>query len=68
MAYAPQQPWILNCTLRDNILFGEEKEELRYQEVIDACALRHDLRVLTAGDRSEIGEKVSCDIDIYVSL
>lgn len=27
MAYAPQQPWIQNASIRDNILFGKDFDE-----------------------------------------
>ncbi|KAJ2233691.1 hypothetical protein IWW45_003979, partial [Coemansia sp. RSA 485] len=57
VAYAPQQPWIMNATLRDNILFGLKYDDVFYNRVIDACALRPDLDVLAAGDMTEIGEK-----------
>uniref|UniRef100_A0A8B9TPU0 Canalicular multispecific organic anion transporter 1 n=1 Tax=Anas platyrhynchos TaxID=8839 RepID=A0A8B9TPU0_ANAPL len=42
---------------RDNILFGSELDEARYQQVIKACALLPDLELLPAGDQTEIGEK-----------
>ncbi|KAJ2873875.1 hypothetical protein GGH93_002885 [Coemansia aciculifera] len=57
VAYVPQQPWIMNATLRSNILFGLKYDEAFYNRVIDACALRPDLDMLTAGDMTEIGEK-----------
>ncbi|XP_064001683.1 ATP-binding cassette sub-family C member 2 [Pogoniulus pusillus] len=57
LAYVPQQAWIQNATLRDNILFGSELDEKRYQQVIKACALLPDLELLPAGDQTEIGEK-----------
>ncbi|KAJ2215008.1 hypothetical protein EV179_002538 [Coemansia sp. RSA 487] len=57
VAYAPQQPWIMNATLRDNILFGLKYDEYFYNRVIDACALRPDLAIYSAGDMIEIGEK-----------
>ncbi|KAJ1932426.1 hypothetical protein EC988_009461, partial [Linderina pennispora] len=43
VALVPQQPWILNATLRENILFGNKLEQEFYDRVIDACALRADL-------------------------
>lgn len=55
----PQQAWILNDTLRGNILFGRPYEKERYDSVIAACALQSDLASLPAGDLTEIGEKVS---------
>lgn len=60
MAIAPQQPFIQNATLLDNVLFGNDLDAERYKMVIDACALQEDLRLLPAGDATEIGEKVSC--------
>ena len=30
----------------------------RYEQVIDSCALRSDLKILPAGDSTEIGERV----------
>lgn len=57
IAYAPQQAWIQNTTLRDNILFGKEFNEILYNKVIRACSLELDLQLLPAGDITEIGEK-----------
>lgn len=53
----PQQAWIQNATLKDNILFGLSKENSRYTKVIHACALKADLDMLPAGDTTEIGDK-----------
>ena len=58
IGYVPQQAWIQNCTLRDNILFGCEMQDDLYNQIIDACALQPDLDILPAGDKTEIGEKV----------
>ncbi|XP_071419361.1 ATP-binding cassette sub-family C member 2 isoform X2 [Pithys albifrons albifrons] len=57
LAYVPQQAWIQNATLKDNILFGSDLDEARYQQVLKACALLPDLELLPAGDQTEIGEK-----------
>ncbi|CAM5157939.1 unnamed protein product [Natator depressus] len=57
VAYVPQQAWIQNTTLKDNILFGLELDEARYQRVVEACALLPDLKLLPGGDLTEIGEK-----------
>lgn len=58
MAYVPQQAWIQNASLRDNILFGKPYNEQKYCCVLEACALTPDLEVLPGGDMTEIGEKV----------
>ncbi|XP_028989330.1 ATP-binding cassette sub-family C member 3 isoform X3 [Betta splendens] len=57
VAYVPQQAWIQNATLRDNILFGKPYNEKKYRCVLEACALTPDLEVLPGGDMTEIGEK-----------
>ena len=57
VAYAPQQAWIMNATIRDNILFGEPYDDNRYNAIIDACGLRIDIEALPAGNDTEIGEK-----------
>ncbi|CRL02706.1 CLUMA_CG015844, isoform A [Clunio marinus] len=56
-AYVPQQAWIQNSTLRDNILFGRPYDKNFYDKVVEACALVPDLAMLPAGDQTEIGEK-----------
>ncbi|XP_019920175.3 multidrug resistance-associated protein 1 [Magallana gigas] len=57
VAYAPQQAWILNATVEDNILFGMKMDRTRYYTVLETCALLPDLTILPAGDQTEIGEK-----------
>ncbi|XP_029933187.1 canalicular multispecific organic anion transporter 2 isoform X3 [Myripristis murdjan] len=57
VAYVPQQAWIQNATVRDNILFGKPYNEQKYRCVLEACALTPDMQVLPGGDMTEIGEK-----------
>ncbi|CAK6982138.1 multidrug resistance-associated protein 1-like isoform X1 [Scomber scombrus] len=57
VAYVPQQAWIQNATLKNNILFGQDRKESWYHRVVEACALLPDLDILPAGDATEIGEK-----------
>ncbi|CAG2101474.1 unnamed protein product, partial [Medioppia subpectinata] len=57
LAYVPQQAWIQNATLKDNILFGKEFDSKKYRKIIKACALKSDLLTLAGGDETEIGEK-----------
>ncbi len=57
-AYVSQTPFILNTTLRENILFGLPFDHHRYNHVLDACCLRADIEQLGgAGDLTEIGER-----------
>lgn len=57
VSYVPQQPWMQNQTVRQNITFGKRFDEYFYNRVLDACALYKDLSVLPFGDMTEIGEK-----------
>lgn len=57
VAYCAQQAWLLNDTVKNNILFGSEFNEERYNAVIHACALAKDIEIWEAGDATEIGEK-----------
>ncbi|KAH7096201.1 multidrug resistance-associated ABC transporter [Auriculariales sp. MPI-PUGE-AT-0066] len=56
-AYVPQVAWLQNATIRENILFHLPFDEIRYQRVLEACALISDLKILEDGDESEIGER-----------
>lgn len=65
VAYVPQQAWIQNATLKENIMFGQERKESWYHRVMEACALLPDLEILPAGDSTEIGEKVQPSCTVY---
>ncbi|CAF3572283.1 unnamed protein product [Rotaria sordida] len=56
-AYVSQESWIQQMSFRDNILFGKTYNEEWYKKVIDACALKNDIKSLgPAGDHTLIGE------------
>ncbi|CAL1696210.1 unnamed protein product [Somion occarium] len=57
IAYHAQESWVLNETIRNNILFGAPYDEERYNAVIEQCALERDLGLFDAGDQTEVGEK-----------
>ena len=57
VAYASQVAFILNTSIRDNILFGNEFDLDRYNKVLDACCLRVDIEQFSSGDMTEIGER-----------
>jgi ABC-type bacteriocin/lantibiotic exporter with double-glycine peptidase domain len=44
-------------TIRNNILFGREFDKALYLNTIKSCQLERDLKILPAGDMTEIGEK-----------
>ena len=57
LGYAAQQSWILNATIRDNILFGQPFDERRYLMAIRDAALVTDLEQFPDGDLTQIGER-----------
>ncbi|XP_076820993.1 multidrug resistance-associated protein 1-like isoform X2 [Clavelina lepadiformis] len=57
VAYVPQQAWIQNLTVRDNITFGKQMDPCKYQDTVKACELETDFEMLPAGDYTEIGER-----------
>ncbi|CAM9531857.1 unnamed protein product [Chrysoparadoxa australica] len=57
IAYVAQSAWIINATLRDNILMGLPMDQTRYNKVLKACQLQQDMEILPGGDMCEIGEK-----------
>ncbi|KAG7275222.1 hypothetical protein CRUP_034812 [Coryphaenoides rupestris] len=70
VAYVPQQAWIQNATLRDNILFGKAFEEQKYNCVMEACALTPDLQGinLSGGQRQRVSlaRALYSDADVYL--
>jgi ABC-type multidrug transport system fused ATPase/permease subunit len=57
VAYVAQEAWIINATVRDNILFGAPFDEKKYNKVLQMAALIPDLAILSAGDMTEIGDR-----------
>ncbi|KAF9937446.1 hypothetical protein BGZ67_001284 [Mortierella alpina] len=57
VAFVPQQAWIMNDTLRNNILFGNPYDPVYYQKTIEACCLQQDFDMLPSTDMTEIGER-----------
>ncbi|KAG0026028.1 hypothetical protein BGZ82_009689, partial [Podila clonocystis] len=57
IAYVPQQAWIINATLKNNILFGNKYDADRYNLILSACGLGPDIKMLPGGDQTEIGER-----------
>ncbi|CAM1504527.1 Fc.00g021180.m01.CDS01 [Cosmosporella sp. VM-42] len=55
VAYVGQSPWLESASFRDNVLFGLPFIEDRYNKVIEVCALKKDLEILTDGDKTELG-------------
>uniref|UniRef100_A0A182MWL7 Uncharacterized protein n=1 Tax=Anopheles culicifacies TaxID=139723 RepID=A0A182MWL7_9DIPT len=57
LSYAPQEPWLFEGTVKNNIVFTEDFQEKRYREVISVCALERDFQLLPNGDQTIVGER-----------
>uniref|UniRef100_T1GI51 ABC transmembrane type-1 domain-containing protein n=1 Tax=Megaselia scalaris TaxID=36166 RepID=T1GI51_MEGSC len=52
-----QEPWIIEGSIKDNIVFVDEYDSVRYAEVVKACSLLKDLKIFPNGDETLIGER-----------
>ncbi len=57
VAYAPQDPFIMGGSVRDNILFGHAYDEMNYQTVVSACGLDIDFLQLREGENTMVGDR-----------
>lgn len=57
VAYIAQSAFLINDTVKQNILFGEKLDQERYERVLSICELTEDLRILPGGDMTQIGER-----------
>lgn len=57
ISYASQEVWLFSGSIRQNILFGEEFDADRYENVIKICALQTDFDILPYGDQTLVGER-----------
>ncbi|KAI9188630.1 P-loop containing nucleoside triphosphate hydrolase protein [Polychytrium aggregatum] len=58
----PQQAWIMNATIEENILFGKQMDREKYARCVQACALTRDFEILPGGDQTELNS----DADIVL--
>ncbi|KAJ2219898.1 Canalicular multispecific organic anion transporter 1 [Coemansia sp. RSA 520] len=57
VGYLEQSPWIINDTLKANIIFGRDYNPMLYKQVIHACAFAEDLQMWPEGDLTIIGDR-----------
>jgi ATP-binding cassette, subfamily C (CFTR/MRP), member 1 len=57
IAYAAQSAWIMNASVKENIVFGHRWDPHFYEQTINACALVDDFRQLPDSDSTEVGER-----------
>lgn len=56
-AYVAQSPWVMNASVRENIVFGHRWDPQFYEKTVKACALKDDFATLPDGDQTEVGER-----------
>lgn len=56
-AYVAQQAWVMNASVKENIVFGHRWDPHFYERTVNACALTEDLKTLPDGDQTEVGER-----------
>ncbi len=59
IAYVPQKAWILNETVRNNIVFKREFDEEKYKKVVNICQLNPDFEIFKSGDMTQVSDKGS---------
>lgn len=57
VAYVAQQPWVMNASVKENIIFGHRWDPQFYDRTVKACALLDDFKTLPDGDQTEVGER-----------
>lgn len=57
IAYVAQQAWVMNASVKENIIFGHKWDPTFYEKTVKACALLEDFAQLPDGDETEVGER-----------
>jgi ABC-type lipoprotein export system ATPase subunit len=54
--FIPHEPWFINATVRDNIVFGLEYDEKKYSDAIRISGLTRDIMLLSNKDESFVND------------
>ena len=57
IAYVAQESWVMNASIKENIVFGHRWDPQFYDQTLYACALKEDFKSLPNGDQTEVGER-----------
>lgn len=57
VSYAPQQSWVFEESVRNNIIFTEKFDEERYRMVTHVCSLERDFELMPHGDQTIVGAR-----------
>lgn len=58
MAFVPQEAWVQNASVLDNVRFCRELDPPWLERVLDACALWPDVHSFPDGVHTQLGEQV----------
>lgn len=56
ISLALQEPWLIHGTIKENITYGQDYDEVRYQSVIECTCLSEDLLQMPNHDNTVIAE------------
>ncbi len=72
LAFANQDPWIMNGSVEENIRMGLPYDGTFYNEIVKSCGLDVDFKQFIDGDKTIVGDRgVQCSggqVSIYYSL
>lgn len=57
ISLSEQHPWLINDSIRSNIIYSKPYNEEKYREVIKVCCLEKDLSSLPGGDDYMVGDR-----------
>ena len=57
IVYIPQIPWIINETVRNNIIFPNNFNLEKYKKIVKICQLENDFELLKSSDFTKISDK-----------
>ena len=57
VGYVSQKAWILSKTIKENIVFGEEVDEVRLKAAIEYSCLEDDLKIMEKGIDTMLGDR-----------
>lgn len=57
LAFAAQDSFIVQGSVRENIVFGRPYDETAYQNVVNACGLNVDFVQLSEGEDTMVGDR-----------
>ncbi|KAJ1767478.1 ABC transporter C member 13 [Coemansia sp. RSA 1843] len=68
IGYVEQKPTILDDTLRENVLMGQDFDEKFFWQVIEACDLTQDIQEMPESDLTEVGTSGALYLraDVYI--